>query len=149
MLLHRFSGLALALLGAGCASAVSRPVADVPIVASEPSADVDAIVGRFFAEGPASPTFAADLQTSLGQHAASGGLHEVAGYWALLRGDDHGAWQHFLLAATDVHHAGADLDLYELSRLDLTRSELDTTERALAKIEPITISPSSKPRRSR
>jgi tetratricopeptide (TPR) repeat protein len=135
MLLHRFSGLALALLGAGCASAVSRPVADVPIVASEPSADVDAIVGRFFAEGPASPTFAADLQTSLGQHAASGGLHEVAGYWALLRGDDHGAWQHFLLAATDVHHAGADLDLYELSRLDLTRSELDTTERALAKIE--------------
>ncbi len=136
MLLHRLSGLALALLGAGCASTVSLPVVDVPIVASEPSPDVEAVVGRFFADGPASPTFANELRAALAQHASSGSLHEVAGYWALLRGDDHGAWEQFLLAATDVHHAGADLDLYELSRLDLTRSELDTTERTLAKLAP-------------
>ncbi|HEY3820350.1 MAG TPA: transglutaminase domain-containing protein [Polyangiaceae bacterium] len=135
MLLRRVTGLATVFFATGCASTASLPVAEVPIVASEPSADVDAFVGRFFADGPSSPSFGTELRQALAQHAASGSLHEVAGYWALLRGDDHGAWQHFLLAATDVHHAGADLDLYELSRLDPTRSELDTTERALAKIE--------------
>ena len=147
MLLRRLSGLVFALAGTGCASTtVSRPIADVPIVASEPSADVDALVRRFFAEGPASPAFAAELQTGLTQHPASGALHEVAGYWALLRSDDHAAWQELLLAAADVHHAGADLDLYELSRLDLTRSELDTTERTLVKIEQASTDPAVRAR---
>jgi len=50
MLLRRLSGLAVALLGAGCASTVSLPVVDVPIVASEPSPDVEAVVARFNAD---------------------------------------------------------------------------------------------------
>ena len=52
MSLRRLSGLALALLGAGCASSGSLPIVDVPIVASEPSADVEAVVDEFTAPMP-------------------------------------------------------------------------------------------------
>jgi tetratricopeptide (TPR) repeat protein len=135
MRMGAFTCLAALWVASGCASAVPRPAIEIPIVASEPSAEVDAFAGRFFAEGPASPSFAKDLDAALGQHPASGALHEVAGYWALLQGDDHGAWQHFLVAAADVHNSGAALDLYELSRVSLTRSEMDTTADALEKIE--------------
>jgi len=136
MFARRLTCLLTVLLSAGCASSAPRlPAVEIPIVSTEPSPDVDALVGRFFADGPSSATFGAELAESLRQHPTSGALHEVAAYWALLQGDDHAAWQGFLLAAADLRHAGAALDLYELARMNLTRSEIDATVETLARIE--------------
>src|SRR5258706_1485236 len=135
LLRRTLSSLSLTLTLGGCATAPAiRPAADIAIVASAPSPEVDAFVEAFFKDGPASPRFADELRDALRKHPTSGALHEVAAYWARLSGDDHAAWEHFLTAAADTHHAGASLDLEELEEVNLTRAEMLATAQALPRI---------------
>ena len=123
--------LACSLLAA-CGGLDIRPAADVRVVASAPSPEVDALVATFFG-GALPPDFDAQLSVALSKFPTSGALHEVAAYWALLQADDHASWEHFLLAAADTHNPDAALDLIELGRVNHTRSEIlstiDTLER--------------------
>jgi transglutaminase-like putative cysteine protease/tetratricopeptide (TPR) repeat protein len=124
--------LALAL-GPACASTGVVGAADVRVVASEPSPDVDALVSEFFGPGPAAG-FEARLRGALASRPTSGPLHEVAGYWDLLGGEDHRSWEHFLRAAADTHNAGAALDIWEVARVNRTASEMVATVDTLDRV---------------
>jgi cellulose synthase operon protein C len=126
--------LVLSATLAGCGEINVRPAADIHVVTSPPSTEVDALVERFFGEGAQAPELEAELRSALLKYPTSGALHEVAAYSAVLAANDHAAWEHFLLAAADTHNPDAALDIMELSRMNRTRSETLATVDALERI---------------
>ena len=132
----RVSAAVACVLIAACGGVRVAPAADVRVVASEPSAEVDALVESFFGASADTPTAELDarLDAALLKYPSSGALHEVRAYWAVLTSDDHAAWEHFLLAAADLRNPDAANDLSELGRLNETRSEALATAGALLRI---------------
>jgi transglutaminase-like putative cysteine protease/tetratricopeptide (TPR) repeat protein len=133
-LARSFALASLSVALAGCAGVDVRPAADIHVAASAPSPEVDAIVASFYGGGALPPGFAAQLADALAKNPRSGLLHEVAAYWAILHSDDHGAWEHFLLAAADTRNPDASIDILELGRANRTRSEELATIETLARI---------------
>ncbi|MFT3765320.1 MAG: transglutaminase domain-containing protein [Minicystis sp.] len=116
--------LLLALPAAGCASFPSyRDLAPEPppaLAASAPSAEADALITRFYGDGGAPREAIAGALAAAPGHS---GLHEIAGYAALLRADTHEAFGHFLAAAADRNARAPELYLWEMRSAAHTMSE--------------------------
>ncbi len=127
--------LALAAASA-CAPALPRQAADVRVLTSLPSPEVDALAERFFGPGGGIPTADLDpfIRDALARSPASGTAHEMAAYAAMLHSDDHAVWEEFLRAAADLANPEARVDLLELAHRNLTRGEMRTTVDVLAAI---------------
>ncbi|APR79891.1 Transglutaminase-like enzyme [Minicystis rosea] len=114
----------LALPVLGCASFPSyrdlSPEAPPPFAASASSAEADAVIARFYGDGGASSSEIARALAAAPGHA---GVHEIAGYAALLRADAHEAFGHFLAAAADRNAVATDLYLWEMQGAARTTSD--------------------------
>jgi tetratricopeptide (TPR) repeat protein len=117
--------LALALAAGGCASleksyrdfALETPLS---LTSSAPSAEVDALVARFYGAGGVDARAIAD---ALARAPTSPTLHEIAGYEALVRADAHAAFEHFLAAAADQNATVPELYLWEMRSLARSTTE--------------------------
>lgn len=110
----------------GCA-AVDRSYRDF---AAEPtptlaggvaSVEAPALLTAFY--GKDSAAVAASLPAALARAPRHGGLREIAAYQALLEGDSHAAFTHFLHAAADRDAVAPELSLWELRELEDTVTE--------------------------
>jgi tetratricopeptide (TPR) repeat protein/transglutaminase-like putative cysteine protease len=91
------------------------------IVASAPSAEADALVARFYSKDPGDAGRAA--AEALARAPGHAGLHEIAAYDALVRGDPHAAFDHFLAAAADRSATAPDVYLWEMRMTAHTTTE--------------------------
>jgi tetratricopeptide (TPR) repeat protein/transglutaminase-like putative cysteine protease len=116
--------LLLALPALGCATLPSyrdlTPEPPPSLATAAPSAPAGALVARFYGDG-AVPR--ADLAAALAAAPGDPGLHEIAGYDALLRADDHEAFGHFLAAAADRGAVAPELYLWEMRQATHTMTE--------------------------
>ncbi len=126
--------LLVSAVASGCGGLEVPPAADVQVVASAPSAEVDALVEAFFAGTAPADGLDAMLRAALLKYPTSGALHELAGYRSILEADDHAAWEHFLLAAADTRNPDAALDISEVAKVNRTASEVSATVEALGRI---------------
>jgi hypothetical protein len=134
-MLRRLFALSLfSVLALGCTGVDVRSAADVRVVASAPSPEVDALTEAFFGGDAAPAEMDEKLRDALQKNPDSGLLHEALAYSALLRSDDHASWEHFLLAAADTHNPDAALDIIELGRVGRTRSEVQANVDTLGRI---------------
>jgi len=115
----------VAVAAAGCASFshVSAP----PLVASQPSAEVDALVAAFYGDARGDlPHFLARAEEVIARHPGDGRAHEVAAYAALLLGDSAAVTRHFVAAAADLRSDATALYLWEMGSGGLTPHEADS-----------------------
>jgi len=122
-----FALVALAVVG--CAS--FQHVAAPPLVASQPSAEVDALVAAFYGDerGDLSQ-LRARADEVIARHPGDGRAHEVAAYVALLLGDNAATSRHFIAAAADLRSDATALYLWELGG-GMTPSEAETVRQLL------------------
>jgi tetratricopeptide (TPR) repeat protein len=108
--------LALAAFALGCASLEKSykdfaPEQPVALTTSAPSPEVEALAARFYGAGGVDARTIAD---ALARAPQSSLLHEIAGYEALVRADEHAAFEHFLAAASDQTALAPELYLWEM-----------------------------------
>ncbi len=75
-----------------------------------------------------------DLDAALSSYPDHPALHEVAAHLAVLQGDPHLAWLHFMKAAADVSAEAPELYLWEIDRQEHTASEDSATIALLREI---------------
>jgi len=123
----------VAVAAAGCASFshVSAP----PLVASQPSAEVDALVAAFYGDARGDlPHFYARAEEVIARHPGDGRAHEVAAYAALLLGDSAAVTRHFIAAAADLRSDATALYLWEMGSGGLTPHEADSLRALLEEL---------------
>lgn len=134
--------LLLALPASGCA-AVDKSYRDFAadptptLAAGAASVEADALIGAFYGNGGGD--LGASLPAAIARAPRHGGLREIAAYQALLQGDAHAAFTHFLHAAADRDAVAPELYLWELQSLEDTVTERLTASelyRALAAKHP-------------
>ncbi len=84
--------------------------------------EVAALTDLFFSVGPRPGDFDRLLAAALERYPGNYQLHEMAAWWALVRGDRRAANEHLARALCDLSSPYADLYLYQLSR-DLAGGE--------------------------
>jgi transglutaminase-like putative cysteine protease/tetratricopeptide (TPR) repeat protein len=116
--------LLFALPAFGCASLPSyrdlTPEPPLALSAAAAAPAADALVTRFYGDGTVDDKAIAAALAAAPAHA---GLHEIAGYAALLRADDHEAFNHFLAAAADKNALAPELYLWEARALAHTATD--------------------------
>lgn len=115
LLLASLSCSFLALPLFGCASLPTyrdlTPEPPPALAASAASPAADALIARFYGNG-AVP--ANEIAAALAAAPGHAGLHEIAGYAAVMRADAHEAFGHFLAAAADRNALAPELYLWEM-----------------------------------
>jgi hypothetical protein len=140
----RLLAFLLALGSTGCATMGLTSYRDVDpgpapaLTRSMPSPEADALVARFYA-GADPAAMGAALAEAIQRAPDHPGLREAAGYEALLRGDERGAFEHFLRAAADLNAISPELSLWEMGRVTRTTREhlrAEALYRAIANRDP-------------
>ncbi|MEP7120022.1 MAG: transglutaminase domain-containing protein [Byssovorax sp.] len=85
------------------------------------SAEAPGLITAFY--GKESADLAAALPAALARAPRHGGLREIAAYQALLEGDAHAAFTHFVHAAADRDAVAPELSLWEMRDLEDTVTE--------------------------
>ncbi len=89
--------------------------------ASAPSPEAERTIASFY--GKDSGDVGASLAAAVARAPRHGGLREIAAYQALLEGDSHAAFTHFVNAAADRDAVAVELYLWELHELEETVTE--------------------------
>ncbi len=84
--------------------------------------EVSLLADLFFGVGPRPGDFDRILAVTLERYPGNHEVHEMASWWALVRGDRRAANEHLARALCDLSNPHADLDIYQLSR-DLSGGE--------------------------
>jgi tetratricopeptide (TPR) repeat protein len=85
------------------------------------SVEAERMIAAFY--GKDGGDLGASLPAAVARAPRHGGLREIAAYQALLEGDSHGAFTHFLHAAADRDAVAPELYLWELHELEETVTE--------------------------
>ena len=123
------------LIAVCAAHAVTRKPTWVPDrVAEGECPELTALQESFYSGSTKLSAMSQELQTTLEGYPHCAELHEMAGYLAILRADDHGTWAHFLSAAAVSESSLAGLYLEQAMEPSLTRDEILSTRLVLTEI---------------
>ena len=90
------------------------PEAPPALTATTASPEADALIARFYGASGGTAEGERAIADALTRAPGHSGLHEIAGYDAVVRADTHAAFQHFLAAAADKAALSPELYLYEM-----------------------------------